>query len=258
MAKLHKLNFEQPLWDQVSLLSNEEYERVCDKPAIYGDAAYTYDYSIIRLYSSALVNSLTSSSLLLCYLVWAPQALAFWMQATSTQGVNVLHALLGVAAWYMYAYTFHRLHHDSVSTKWAGSYYRRLWHFNGHGYHHICPHDSRRIVIHPLIAAIPLIPHGIFTYLCMTNATLHFQAGLILGHMVVESTHYSVHYFTLLTPYLKALKNHHLSHHYKQPTNLFAYGHKVEDKMWERAIGNLPPKQQAAAVAKPENAAAAG
>ena len=241
-----KLDFSLPLWDQVVNLSAEEYEKLCDRPAIYGDAAYSFDYSTIRLYSNPVYNYLTESSLLLCYAVWLPQALWFWSMTTTSStatggGIDLVCALLGVATWYGYAYGFHRMHHN-FGTQWTGSYAKRLWHFNGHGYHHICPHDERRIVIHPAIASIPLVPHGIFTLLFKSNATLYFQFGLLLGHMVVEATHYSVHYFTVLTPVLKALKNHHLSHHYKQPDKLFAHGHKVEDKFWSRTIGDLPAR----------------
>ena len=232
----HELDLNRPLWEQVSCLTNDEYENICNKPIIYGDTAYTYDYSKIKLYQHAFFNQLMQSSLLLCYMVWIPYVYHLHTQLTT---ICTYTMLVGVASWYIYAYWFHRFHHSDISNKYANSYYKRLWHFNGHGYHHICPHDYRRIVIHPIIASIVLFPHGILTYCLMNNETLSFQTGLVIGHMLIETSHYSVHYFTLLTPFIRQLKNHHLSHHYKLPHKLFAYGHKMEDKVWTKIVGDI-------------------
>jgi len=66
------------------------------------------------------------------------------------------------------------------------------------------------------------------------------MAGMIIGHLVVELAHLSLHHDTIVTPFLRSLKNHHLCHHYKIPYRFFAYGHKIEDHVWERVVGHVP------------------
>jgi len=52
----------------------------------------------------------------------------------------------------------------------------------------------------------------IINLISITTESL-FIVGLIIGHIYVETSHYSMHYDTFLTPYVKKLQYHHMSHH---------------------------------------------
>ena len=129
---------------------------------------------------------------------------------------------------------FHKKVHGSPE-KFVGFW--RWWHFNGHGYHHMCPYDYNRIVIHPWIASVAILPTFMITYILYSFSIIGndfvsmFLSGLIIGHIYIETSHYSMHYKTFLTPYVKKLKYHHMSHHLKVPNRKFAYFHPLEDKI---------------------------
>lgn len=148
---------------------------------------------------------------------------------------NLLKISFGVFTWFNYAHYFHKIIHKRPIEEFSGIW--RFWHFNGHGYHHMFPYDFRRIVIHPWISSIAIFPTYLFTYLLRIlniidiNTELLFTTGLILGHLYIETSHYSLHYDTFLTPNLKKLQYHHMSHHLKVPERKFAYFHPIEDKI---------------------------
>ena len=83
-----------------------------------------------------------------------------------------------------------------------------------HGYHHLFPHDPRRIVISPMISCIAIVPTSLL-FLLFGNVGLNLMLGLIFGHLFIETTHYSLHYPTIITKFLTPLKHHHMAHHYK-------------------------------------------
>jgi hypothetical protein len=230
------------IWSQVHDVGALEYARTVDTPVHKEKAARLTDYSQVEVYENPVANLLTHSTLLLSMLFWLPVVGYMLDGYTASSGmvIGLIYGLCGFVWWFVYAYHFHRLHHTEVDQKWATSYWRRLWHFNGHGYHHMFPHDPRRIVIHPMIASCAILPT---IYAGSWVAATHyriFMAGLILGHLFVEVVHFSLHYDTMLTPYVKPLQHHHMCHHYKIPHRFFAYGHKLEDTIWTKVLGDVP------------------
>ena len=101
----------------------------------------------------------------------------------------------------------------------------------------MCPYDYNRIVIHPWIASVAILPTCFIVYMLYlfylvgNSFVTYFLTGLIMGRMYIETSHYSMHYKTFLTPCVKKLKYHHMSHHLKVPNRKFAYFHPIEDKL---------------------------
>lgn len=229
------IDLDQPIYPQVRDLTPSEYKQVTE--TIRVKEKDVYDYKKIRLYDSAVLNYFTKSSLGLCYAFWC-LALCYcfctvW-EIPALSVANIMFFVAGIFKWFNFAHFFHKKIHGPPE-QFIGFW--RWWHFNGHGYHHICPYDPSHIVIHPWIASVAIIP----TYVLAT--ALHyvgvvsgdfvslFVSGLVIGHMYIETSHYSMHYPTFLTAYVKRLKYHHMSHHLKTPQRKFAYFHPLEDKL---------------------------
>ena len=230
-----KIDLKKAIYPQVKDLPPHEYKKITE--TILLKEKDEYDYESIKLYNSRLMNVCTKSSLTMCYIFWFSILLyCFYSQWTipSISIKNSIFFIVGMLKWFNFSHYFHKKIHGSPE-QFVGFW--RWWHFNGHGYHHICPYDYNHIVIHPWIASVAIVPTFIivsilqYVNVVSNNFVSLFMTGLIFGHMYIETSHYSMHYKTSLTPYLKKLKYHHMSHHLKAPNRKFAYFHPIEDKI---------------------------
>ena len=60
--------------------------------------------------------------------------------------------------------------------------------------------------------------------------------GFMFGYLVYDLTHYATHHFPMRSGVLKALKRHHMQHHYKTPN--LRYG--VSSPFWDIVFRTLP------------------
>jgi sterol desaturase/sphingolipid hydroxylase (fatty acid hydroxylase superfamily) len=158
---------------------------------------------------------------LLAYAVWsegvAPGRVALWFAA-------------GLLGWTLAEYLLHRfVFHFHPRSAWG----RRL-HFIFHGVHHDYPSDGRRLVMPPA-ASIPiaLAFYALFRW-CLPASGLHgFTAGFMSGYVVYDSLHYALHHAVFRHPLLKALKRHHMLHHFADP----AHGFGVSSPLWDLLLG---------------------
>lgn len=230
------INTSKCIYNQVKNLEPKEYEKIMNKIVVKENDKF--DYSNLKIYDNYLLEKITHSSLLLAYTTWLSilsfMFLFYWTTPIISMS-NLFYFLSGIITWFNYSHYFHKIIHQKPIEDFSGIW--RFWHFNGHGYHHMFPYDYRRIVIHPWIAAIAVIPtYLFFNFLNFLNlipldCESLFTTGLILGHLYIETSHYSMHYNTFLTKYLKKLKYHHMSHHLKAPHRKFAYFNPIEDKL---------------------------
>ena len=102
--------------------------------------------------------------------------------------------------------------------------------FLTHGVHHDYPNDSKRLVMPPLLGApLAAVFYTLF-YFTLGDAYMHpFFAGFISGYLVYDMMHYALHHATFDNPFWRAMKNHHMVHHYHDPENGFG----VSSTMWD-------------------------
>jgi sterol desaturase/sphingolipid hydroxylase (fatty acid hydroxylase superfamily) len=134
--------------------------------------------------------------------------------------------ILGMLTWDAMEYAIHR-----AFFHWEGNGpLTRKLHDIVHGYHHKYPDDPLRAVM-PIGASIPLaLVIGGALYLVGEPAfTLPFFCGIVTGYMRYDFTHWYLHHRTPKTAWGKALRSHHLAHHFACPDKNFGISHRWID-----------------------------
>ena len=158
-------------------------------------------------------------------------------------GFVLTHFFLGVVSWTLMEYLLHRfVFHFEPEVAWG----KRL-HFIFHGVHHDYPSDRLRLVMPPSASVpIALAFYGLFALLLPADRVDAVVAGLLLGYVVYDLTHYALHHATFQAPWLKALKRLHMQHHFVDPDR----GYGVTSPIWDWVLGtrSLPAPQAKAAA----------
>lgn len=129
----------------------------------------------------------------------------------STPGYSALFVPLGVLVWCVMEYCLHR-----YIFHWEGNGpFTRRMHEILHGYHHKYPDDARRLVM-PLGASIPLsiVIGGLLWLVNRPVATIPCFLGIAWGYLCYDYIHWATHHLTPRTAWGKALRSHHLTHHF--------------------------------------------
>jgi sterol desaturase/sphingolipid hydroxylase (fatty acid hydroxylase superfamily) len=128
----------------------------------------------------------------------------------------------GVAIWTLVEYWLHRLvfHYERSP---------RL-HYFLHGIHHAYPNDRLRLVMPPgasfsLAVAFFLIMWGLVGF----EWALPTYAGLGIGYLWYDTTHWWTHVAKPKTAYGRFLRKHHMLHHFKTPDRRFG----VSTPLWD-------------------------
>ena len=56
-----------------------------------------------------------------------------------------------------------------------------------------------------------------------------FHGGFIMGYLIYDMMHYAIHHHNFKNPVLKKIKQHHMLHHYADPTK----GYGVSSALWD-------------------------
>jgi sterol desaturase/sphingolipid hydroxylase (fatty acid hydroxylase superfamily) len=135
---------------------------------------------------------------------------------------------LGFLTWVWMEYGIHRYFFH-----WEGSGpFTRWLHEITHGYHHKYPDDSKRLVM-PLGASIPmalLIAGGLWM-VGELRWTAPYFLGIVWGYLWYDFLHWSTHHRTPLTAWGKALRAHHMAHHFARPDRNFGISHRWVDML---------------------------
>lgn len=145
--------------------------------------------------------------------------------------------ILGIFIWTATEYILHRyLFHFVPKSQWG----LRL-HFIFHGVHHDYPRDSKRLVMVPSVS-IPLAAIFYFLFsLFLTKVNLYaFFPGFIIGYLAYDMTHYAIHHANFKSPFWKKIKQHHMLHHYDDPTK----GYGVSSVLWDKILDSDFPKKK--------------
>lgn len=184
----------------------------------------------LRLFASDALEVMTHVPWWLVPLVWLPVVTALLLLATQGWGLAwdtaLWTALGGFAGWTLLEYGLHRF-----IFHWAPKGPRgRQLHFLIHGIHHLDPWDATRLVFPPLAGFIVATPIFGLLWLAFPLAiALAAMAGLLVGYIVYDMTHYHVHHRKCRTRWGKYLKAYHLAHHHKHWNSMFG----VSSPLWD-------------------------
>jgi sterol desaturase/sphingolipid hydroxylase (fatty acid hydroxylase superfamily) len=183
----------------------------------------------IKLFKNSFLNSLSKVHFTVPLYIYIPVILFFSYRAFTNQiGIAgfFIYFLAGLLVWTATEYLLHRFifHYEPTSE------FGKKMHFIFHGVHHDYPRDKKRLVMPPS-ASIPLSIMFYFLFsLFLDNKFLFaFFPGFILGYLVYDMLHYAMHHHNFKNPVMKKVKQHHMLHHYQDPTK----GYGVSSSLWD-------------------------
>jgi sterol desaturase/sphingolipid hydroxylase (fatty acid hydroxylase superfamily) len=190
-----------------------------------------------RMFESDFLERFSRINPVTIFVVWVPVTLGMLYRSWSQRSLALLTmtALFaaGLLMWTLCEYVLHRWVFHWMEDSPRG---RRI-HFLLHGVHHDFPNDKDRLVM-PLGFSIPLglIFFGAFYVLFGLTVAQPLFAGLTLGYLWYDGTHYAVHHFKQTTRLGRFVKRHHMRHHHMDHDGGFG----VSSPLWDLAFRTMP------------------
>lgn len=196
----------------------------------------------IRLFKSDVLEFFTHVHPAVVVAIWLPVAAYSLYRATAVPAALAFRLpagiLLGLAAWTLVEYVMHRfVFHFRPRTAWQ----ERLS-FLFHGVHHAQPMVKSRLVMPPALS-IPLAGFWYGVLYLVAGVLLGAQAwigpvfaGLILGYVAYDLTHYATHHFKVRWAAFQYIRRYHLHHHTQTPEKRFG----VTSPLWDIVFGTKP------------------
>lgn len=194
----------------------------------------------VRMFKNNFLESLSKIHFSVPLFIFLPVVVFFTYKAiinniTATAFIGFF--ILGIFIWTATEYVLHRyMFHYLPKSNWG----LRL-HFIFHGVHHDYPRDSKRLVMVPSVS-IPLAMLFYFLFsLFLSDVNLYaFFPGFILGYLAYDMTHYAIHHANFKSSFWKKIKQHHMLHHYDDPTK----GYGVSSVLWDKILDSDFPKKK--------------
>lgn len=166
-------------------------------------------------------------------------AVALGARAGVSAGWLAVQLGLGWLTWTLMEYWLHRTMFHWVPDTWWGE----RFHFYLHGVHHQWFNDRYRLVMPP--AASMAVAVVVVATLAGASAlvspwlepswTYAYFAGIVLGYMVYDLTHYYIHHAKPNNPIGLALRSHHNKHHHNARYADKKFG--VSSTLWDHVFG---------------------
>lgn len=151
----------------------------------------------------------------------------FWLSLRSGVSAPVSAACFigGLALWTLMEYVIHRFsfHHAPTGR------FTVVIAYLIHGVHHAYPEDHRRWATPPILSLpIALVLYFAFSFVFgrYINAV---GSGVAIGYMTYDLMHYVVHRGRVKSRFMKAMRSHHMQHHYSSPERRFG----VTSPFWD-------------------------
>jgi 4-hydroxysphinganine ceramide fatty acyl 2-hydroxylase len=186
----------------------------------------------VRMFKSDFLEALSKVHFFVPLIVYIPVIIFCIYKAITTQigGLAFAESFFGgLFVWTFVEYILHRfVFHYVPKAPWA----LRL-HFIFHGVHHDYPSDAKRLVMPPS-ASIPLAAgfYFLFNALLPPHYVFAFFPGFIIGYLIYDMSHYAIHHFNFKGNFWKKIKQHHMLHHYQDPTK----GYGVSSPLWDKVF----------------------
>ena len=166
------------------------------------------------------------------FVVYGPQVVGLLAYGLA-KGVTTPLAAAGfyVLGWIVWDIAEYAIHRGFFHWEGNGPFTRKI-HDIIHGYHHHYPDDPLRLVM-PLGASIPLallIAGGLYL-VGAPFVTLPLFAGFVSGYLWYDFVHYSTHARAPKSSWGKAIRAHHMAHHFACPDRNFGISHRWIDSL---------------------------
>jgi len=193
-----------------------------------------------RMFKAGWMEALSKVHFTVPLIIYVP-VVAYFVYRSSSMGISWTALLgyfaLGIFLWSIAEYLLHRfVFHFEPSSGWG----QRL-HFIFHGVHHDFPRDALRLVMPPS-ASIPLAFGFYFLFTLFFHDKAHlwaFYPGFVTGYLIYDMTHYAIHHANFKSGLFKRIKQHHMLHHYDNPTKGFG----VSSSLWDFIFRSEFPKR---------------
>lgn len=198
----------------------------------------------LRLFRSDRLERLTVMPPRAFALLWAGLLLlvvwAGW--GTVSPALWIVLVAAGLGTWSLFEYAMHRfifhLELESNLGRWLG--------YVMHGNHHDDPDDPYRSMMPPIVSvtwsaaiwaglALMFGPAGTIVFL-----------GFVIGYVAYDSIHYACHQLPAGGPLMRALRRHHLRHHFGREHGNYA----ITAIFWDRVFGSYLSAKAAAGRTK--------
>ena len=183
----------------------------------------------IRMFKSDLMEGLSKVHFAVPLFIFVPAIFYFGYQSF-VEGIGilnfVLYFLIGLIVWTLTEYVMHRfIFHFQPSSEFG-----KKMHFIFHGVHHDYPRDKKRLVLPPSVS-IPLAAlfYYMFSQFLSHQLLVAFFPGFLLGYLIYDMLHYAMHHYNFKSGIMKKVKQHHMVHHYDEPTK----GYGVSSSLWD-------------------------
>lgn len=160
-----------------------------------------------------------------------------WLGAD--RGYNALQVaglmLIGVVLWTLTEYWLHRTVFHWEPDHGVG---RRL-HYMIHGVHHEHPNDRMRLVM-PSSFSLPLgaVVLALYVLVFGTPGAFPIFAGMLLGYLWYDYTHYFLHHHMPKSELGKRLREQHMRHHFQDEDAGFG----VSTPLWDYVFRTMPKR----------------
>lgn len=199
----------------------------------------------IRLFKSDFLEFFTHISPIVVLVIFIPLIAFFlWHGLTLNPGQGwwkvMLAWFIGIVIWTPSEYILHRFvfhfHPKNPSERM-----KRVL-FLAHGVHHAQPREKTRLVMPPMLS-IPLAALFYLVFWLLVGSLLNAPswvsglfAGFIFGYVVYDMMHYGLHHFSFKLKIFRQLRQHHMAHHFKTPSQRFG----VSLIIWDRIFRTEP------------------
>jgi dihydroceramide fatty acyl 2-hydroxylase len=184
------------------------------------------------MFDSDLLDRLSRVHPVVPPLIFLPASVVLFVLGAKqlTTAETVALVATGWLFWTLMEYWIHRIvfHFEPESGPGA------RFHWIIHGVHHDHPNDPLRLVMPPSVS-VPLAAgfYGLFVLVLGTNPGNVFAAGFLLGYLVYDMTHYSLHHFTPKTRFGRVMRELHMRHHFQDDTRGFG----ISAPFWDYIFG---------------------
>ncbi|MDB5022056.1 MAG: fatty acid hydroxylase [Pedobacter sp.] len=191
----------------------------------------------VRMFQNNMLERLSKVDFFVPLIVFIPVIVFLGWKCLIQLNMTILpfvgYVVVGLFIWTFTEYVLHRfVFHFYPKSAWG----QRI-HFIFHGVHHDYPNDAKRLVIPPS-ASVPLALAFFFLFKAILPEASLFPIflGFITGYLIYDIGHYALHHANFKSPFLKRLKQHHMLHHYSDPTKGFGVSSNFWDSIFRSNI----------------------